>query len=91
MNKKNNPIYKPRLQPSKETNITGVKRNLLAESEIVETDKEIEEKELAENGLNELKGKVSVASLNKVTGTPLPEGYDPNLPMGKQREFIGLV
>lgn len=27
----------------------------------------------------------------EATGTPLPAGYDPDLPIGKQREFIGLV
>lgn len=76
---KNKPEFKPRLQPSKETNITGVKRNLLAESEIKETDKEIAE--------NTLKNKTT----SETTGTPLPVGYDPDLPMGKQREYIGLV
>jgi hypothetical protein len=93
--RKNKPQFKPRLQDKAKA---GVPRNPLDEGIVEETDKEIEEKELADNALEELKGKegedprTPPALVNKPkVDLQNPVGYDPDLPMNKQREFNGLV
>lgn len=61
--RKNKPEYKPRLQPSKP--VPPIPRDPNATGEVEITDKELYEKELANNALNELMGK---------------EGEDPRTP-----------
>lgn len=89
--RKNSPEYKPRLQPSRHPQDTGT---------VERTDKEEFEEELADNALNELKGKVgedprtppalaNLKTTSETTGTVDLQNpaFDPDIPEQKQRNF----